>query len=60
MNGPQEFRIVTEEPSTDIYKNLLTIQWEKYLVAKHNLDSPNYPKEQTVPPTKEKDSCIIC
>jgi hypothetical protein len=38
MNGPLTFRFTDTEPTQDIYMEVLTIRWEKYLVRHHGVE----------------------
>ncbi|KAF0982944.1 hypothetical protein FDP41_010923 [Naegleria fowleri] len=61
MFGPQEFRIKEQNADESIYKSFLTVPWEKYLVLHHNVQSPNYSKEELLKrkQVKEESKCVL-
>jgi hypothetical protein len=57
MNGPLEFRFNKIPAKREDYQKFLTIQWEKYLVANHQVDIPGH--QASMPQEEEKSGCSL-
>jgi len=61
MHGPLEFRYVTEEPDEQLFSAVLSVQWEQYLIKKHQLmNIPGHEKlKETLAQEQQIESSFI-